>query len=113
MPLRLRRSISELLFDQDGRLPPDILNYVSFDEGSHGGGDIRTMHLSSTAYRSTYNPNLPRRLDWRLLHRMPMLELSTVEASFMVLCSLFDHENPQTLTLVELYARGCKAYDDH
>jgi hypothetical protein len=58
-----------------------------------------------------YPKDIPTNLDWRL-SRGITFEVDTVAESFRLFDEILLHPAPDTLVLVDLYARGCKAYED-
>lgn len=94
--------------------PSELISIDSFEESLGGtGSDFRLAALSVSRFASTYNPALPAYFDWRLQARFPTVEVPTLEESFRLLDVISNHASEDLLDMIDLYTRGCRAYQDH
>jgi len=93
--------------------PSDIIALKSLDESGMNFGDMRVGALALARFPSTYAQGLPATFDWRLIMRNVVIEIDTVAESFQLLDTVLQHPAPYALIVTDLYARSCKAYEDH
>jgi hypothetical protein len=85
--------------------------------GSDGLGAYRTnrtAYLAVARFPSTYNPNLPKHLDWRnLTRRSTVIKPAEVERSFAMFDDVLGRSNANRLiSLADLLARAVKALSE-
>lgn len=94
--------------------PSLIFPMNSFDRPTSVGlPDSRMAHIYDARHPSTYGPYRPMVMDSRIGGRQ-LVELSTLERSFVLLDEILSGENPdRTIALVDLLVRGAAAHSAH
>lgn len=101
--------------------PFDLISLDSLEESSpslNPGGMNEFSPLAGlyvlARSASTYSLDMPSpSLLWRLRFRVYTVEVETLEESFRLLNIITNHASENLLHMVDLYTRGCRAYQDH
>jgi hypothetical protein len=93
--------------------PDDRISMLSLDTPGWSSGDMRTMALLGASYATTYSQLYEPIFDWRMTFRGPIVETDTVRDSFELLSGILDQPASYALLLADLYARSCKAFEEH
>jgi hypothetical protein len=95
--------------------PRSILSMNRFDDPQGVGlPDPAIGQIFSARFASTYRPDIPKALDWRIMHRRVVVTTETVDESFRLLAGLLDHaSSDRVISLVDLLVRSAAAYGGH
>ncbi len=93
--------------------PSNLITMDSLDATGMGFSDARTAHLALSRYTSSYSSHIPITFDWRIAMRSVLIEKDTVDYSYQLLDTILQHSAPHVLIVTDVYARSCKAYEEH
>jgi hypothetical protein len=82
--------------------PLDLISLRSLDDTELSVGESAAAVLAAARYGPTH-----------ARFRVIVIEINTVHESFQLLDTILQHETPYALLIADLYARACKAYEDH
>ena len=93
--------------------PSELISLKSLDDTGMSFGDLRVCALALARYPSTYTHSETAIFDWRINQRTTLVEVGTIAESFKLLVAILQHPTPHALLVTDLFARSCKAYEDH
>lgn len=92
--------------------PMDTISSRDLDDTGYAVSDARTAHLLQADAPGSYNLLSPASSDWRIRGRTVISRVA-VHESFALLTAVLEHETGHLLAMLDLYARACRAYEDH
>lgn len=90
--------------------PSNLISYRSIED--HGGSSYESDVNPQIHYMKSTD-GIPQELVMWKNKRSVSISLETVLQSYKLLGRILEHQSEDTLDLIHLYARSCKAYEDH